>query len=395
MKRIKTLYFLDYSDKLPIFAADYYKPIILMMMNKKLTPQSVCVALTLLMMFCFSIPANAQIGGLLKKAKNVIKDTPKEIDAAESNIRLNKETRENELGIGTKNQSTTATTSNLNKIYEGTSRDDSHVIATWNPDTQQFTLVKTFADGDLAGQPMVYTVNESTGEVTRNDGKLMATIKGDDIIFPEIGTLAINTKTGGGLSLNGKSIGKVTRTEAYCYGKQFGSFRKEATRQLVAFFLFNEYATKEEVSKLKTAMDARDKASAEGMANFKANMKKITAGNFQNAAGTKIGSITANGKVLNRLGEQIGVIQASGKITDAYNRDLGRFTENGEVYKGNTWCGKIQANGAVEDPRKTPSGIGRIQGNDFYDASSNRIARFTGEGRYVAAVCYFFFFSFK
>ena len=364
-------------------------------MNKKLITQSVCVALTLLMAFCFSLPANAQIGGLLKKAKNAIKDTPKDIDAAESNLRLNKETRESELGLGKKNQTTTTTTSNLNKIYEGTSRDDSHVIATWNPDTQQFTLVKTFTDGDLAGQPIVYTVNESTGEVTRNDGKLMATIKGDDIIFPGIGTLAINTKTGGGLSLNGKSVGKVTRTEAYCYGKQFGSFRKEATRQLVAFFLFNEYATKDEVSKLKTAMDARDKASAEGMANFKANVKKLTAGKFLDNTGKQLGQITANGDVLNSANQRVGRY-ANGKVTNAVSgANLGSIGDNGQVYDHTgSPIGRLQPNGGIDN--KSGSNIGHVYSDGrIENRTSSTVARFTGEGRYVAAALYVFFFNIK
>ena len=330
-----------------------------------------CVAACLLA-FAVSVPASAQFGGLLKKAKSVVGGSSSE----------------------TTSTTTSSNSNNLNKIYEGTSWEEDKVIATWNPDTKQFTLVRTFTDGDLAGQPIVYTVNDS-GEVTRNDGQLMATINGDDIVFPEIGTLSINVAKGGGLSLDGNPIGKVTRTEAYCYGKQFGHFRREVERPLVAFFLFAEYATKEEMAKQKAAMDARDKAAAQGQANFKANMKKFTAGNILNAAGTKIGSITADGKVLNRLGEQIGVVQSSGKVKDAYNRDLGSFNDNGQVYKGNTQCGKMQANGSIEDPRRTPSVIGRIQGNDIYDASSNRIARFSGDGVYVAALCYFFFFSFK
>lgn len=345
-------------------------------MKANLCNSSMKWALTCLIAFTVSLPANAQFGGLLKKAKDAVGGKTTE-------------------STSTTTTATASNSNNLNKIYEGTSWDESKVIATWNPDTRQFTLVRTFTEGDLAGQPIVYTVNESTGEVTRNDSQLIATINGDDIVFPEIGTLSINTKTGGGLSLNGKSLGKVTRTEAYCYGKQFGHFRREVDRPLVAFFLFNEYATQEEMAKLKGAMDARDKAAAEGAANFKANMKKVTAGNILNAAGTKIGSITADGKVLDRLGQQIGVVKSTGKVTDAFNRDLGSFNENGVVYKGNTQCGKIQANGSVEDPRRTPSVIGRIQGHDYYDASSNRIARFSGDGAYVAAVCYYFFFNFK
>lgn len=363
-------------------------------MRKKLLNRSVCGALTLLMALCFSMPANAQLGGILKKAKGVVNgDAEKRVDATESNMMLNKKTRENELGIGKNSTSSSSKSSNLNKIYEGTSWEEDKVIATWNPDTKQFTLKKTFDDGELAGQKIVYTYNEATGEVVRNDGQLMATIKGDDIIFPEIGTLSVNTQTGGGLSLNGASLGKVTRTEAYCYGKQFGHFRREVERPLVAFFLFNEYGTKNEVAKLKTAMDARDKAAAEGMANFKANVKKLTAGKFLDNTGKLIGQITASGDVLNSANQRVGRY-ANGKVTSAVSgTNLGSIGDNGMIYdQTGSPKGRLQPNGAIDN--KSGSNIGHIYSDGrIENRASSKVVRFTGEGRYIAAALYMFFFS--
>ena len=366
------------------------------MMNKKLLNRGVSFALTLMMAFCFSMPANAQLGGLLKKAKGVVNgDAEKRVESVESNIILNNTTRENELGINKNGQTSSSKASNLNKIYEGTSWEEDKVIVTWNPDTKQFVLKKTFADGELAGQRIVYTYNAETGEIKRNDGQLMATIKDDDIIFPEIGTLSINTKTGGGLSLNGTSLGKVTRTEAYCYGKQFGHFRREVDRPLVAFFLFNEYAAKDEVAKLKSAMDARDKAAAEGMANFKANVKKLTAGKFLDNTGKLLGQITANGDVLNSANQRIGRY-ANGKITNAVSgANLGSIDDKGMVYdQTGSPKGRLQPNGAIDN--KSGSNIGHIYPDGrIENRSSSTVVRFTGEGRYIAAALYMFFFNIK
>lgn len=354
-------------------------------------------AISLLMFFSLFVgmPAQAQLGNLMKKAKNVVKDSPKEAEAAESNLILNKEVRENELGIDSKKSPKAAPSGNLNKIYEGTARTDDKMIATWDPDNKQFVLVKTFTEGDLAGQPIVYSVDFESGKITRNDGKLMATIQGDDIIFPEIGTLSINTKSGGGLSLNGKSIGKVTRTEAYCYGKQFGSFRKEATRELVAFFLFNEYASQEEVAKLKTAMDKRDQAAAQRQAAFKANVKKLTAGKFLDMTGKLLGQITANGDVLNSANQRVGRY-ANSKITNAVSgANLGSIGDNGMIYdQTGSPIGRLQANGAIDN--KSGSNIGHIYADGRIENRSNSTTvRFTGEGRYIAAALYVFFFNIK
>lgn len=352
-------------------------------------------AMVLLFTFVVGMPAQAQLGKLMKKAKNVVKDSPKEAEAAESNLILNKEVRENELGIDSKKSPKATPSSSLNKIYEGSARTDDKVIATWDPDNKQFVLVRTFTEGDLAGQPIVYSVNFESGEITRNDGKLMATIQGDDIIFPELGTLSINYKTGGGLSLNGKSIGKVTRTEAYCYGKQFGSFRKEATRELVAFFLFNEYASQEEVAKLKTAMDKRDQAAAQGQAAFKANVKKLTPGKFTDMTGKLLGQITASGDVLNSANQRIGRY-ANGKITNAVSgANLGSIDGNGMVYdQTGSPIGRLQANGAIDN--KSGSNIGHIYPDGRIENRSNSTTvRFSGEGCYIAAALYVFFFNIK
>ena len=353
-------------------------------------------ALFMLFTLSMSTPVNAQFGGLLKKAKSVATgsdDTQNRSDADASNRLLNKKVAENELGVNS-NQTTTSKSSSLNKIYEGTSREDSKVIATWNPDTKQFTLVRTFTEGDLAGQPIVYTVDFATGAITRNDGKLMATLTESDVVFPEIGTLSINST--GGLKLNDQPLGKVTRTEAYCYGRQFGSFQKEATRQLVAFFLFNEFATKDELAKLKGAMEKRDKAAAQGQAAFQANVRKITAGKINDVTGRTLGQITANGDILNSAGKRMGHIAANGLVTSAQtNSRIGMIDAKGFIEdKTGSRIGHLQPNGDVDNISGTR--VGHIYPNgDIDNRTGSKVAHFTGEGRYVAAACYFFFFSFK
>lgn len=76
------------------------------------------------------------------------------------------------------------------------------------------------------------------------------------------------------------------------------------------------------------------KREAEAEAAFKANMMLVTAGDFTSPTGTVIGKIASNGDVFNKAGQRLGHVSSDGKVTD-----------------------------------------------------------FNGGGKYVAAVCYYFFFK--
>lgn len=353
------------------------------------------MAMALVIAFGVETTASAQFGGLLKKAKSVAKgDVKKDVEAKESNLQLNMKVAENELGIS-KNSKTASKSSSLNKIYKGTSWDDKDLIATWNDATHQFTLVRTYADGELAGQHVVYTVNESTGEVTRNDGQLMATFKDDEIVFPDRGTLTIDTKRGGGLYLDGNFVGKVTRTDGTSFGKDLFHFRKEATRQLVAFYLMTEFLSPDELAKLKGAREKQRAAEENAQANFKANVRKLTAGKFLDNTGKLLGQITANGDVLNSGNQRIGRY-ANGKVTNAVSgSNLGSIDANGMVYDHTgSPIGRLQPNGAIDN--KSGSNIGHIYSDGrIENRQSSKTVRFTGEGRYIAAALSVFFFDIR
>ena len=142
---------------------------------------------------------------------------------------------------------------------------------------------------------------------------------------------------------------------------------------------------------MKTARQEQKKREAEGMANFKANMMSITAGNFTSPTGTVIGKISAGGDVFNRAGQRIGHVSSDGKVSD-FNGNAGSFNASGMVYdRTGSPVGRIQPNGAVENSGGSRMGTIYNDGN-LGDASGSYIAKFSGSGRYVAAVCFYFFF---
>ena len=339
--------------------------------------------------------ANAQFGSLLKKAKSAVTNSSNDADAARSNAMLNAKVRQNESGLGNVGSGSTASkSSSLNKIYKGTSWDEKDVIATWDDNTKQFTLVRKYTDGELAGQPIVYAFDEATGEMKRNDGKLMATIKGDDVIIPDRGTVTIDLVHGGGLLLDGNYVGKVTRTDGTSFGKDLFHFRKDATRQLVAFFLMTEFLSPEEYAKLKSAREKQRQAEENATAAFKAELLKQPVGKFYDNTGALLGQITAGGDVLNSRNQRMGKVKAGGVITNPSGQKIGSVDAKGIVYDGiGSNKGMVQPNGGVNN--SSGSSIGTIMREGKIQRGGSEIGTYKGTGRYMAAVCYFLFFNFR
>ena len=136
---------------------------------------------------------------------------------------------------------------------------------------------------------------------------------------------------------------------------------------------------------------------AQSGAAFKDKLKNVTAGSFLDSAGNKLGSLTADGKVLDKLGTLMGKVKAGGSNVEVYNKNnqrMGYISDTGIVCQGtgNEKVGQLNSTGRVET--KTGETLGNINGNDFYDGKSNRLGSFSGKGVYVAAALYYFFFTF-
>ena len=183
----------------------------------------------------------------------------------------------------------------------------------------------------------------------------------------------------------------VTRDDITIYDRRLGYFSCEATRELVAFYFLHDYLNLADLQKMKVAREEQRKREAEAQAAFKANMMLVTAGDFTSTTGTIIGKIDANGNVFNKAGQRIGQVSSNGKVT-GFNGNAGSFNAKGMVYDNTgSPIGHIQPNGPVENANGTR--IGHIYNDGrFGDSSGSTVAKFSGNGKYVAAVCYYFFF---
>lgn len=273
------------------------------------------------------------------------------------------------------------------KIIES-SRDT--LIGAWHSSKDMIISKKQHEDGPAKGKFIAYKVYYDKGAIVCNDGKVVAKIVDDGLEILDTGMKV--TIDRGGVSINGEPCGVVTRQDISIYGKRLGFFSCEATRELVAFFFLHDYLNPDDLQKMKTAREEQKKREAEAEASFKANMMKVTAGNFSSVTGTVTGKIDAGGNVFNKAGQRIGHVSADGKVSAA-SGTVGTFNAKGMVYeKTGSPVGHIQPNGSVEDA--SGSCIGQIYNDGrFGDRSGSTVASFSGGGKYVAAVCYFFFFG--
>lgn len=274
------------------------------------------------------------------------------------------------------------------KIVES-SRDT--LIGAWHSSKNMIISKKQHESGPAQGKFIAYKVYPDKGAIACNDGKVVAKIVEDGLEILDM-DMKVTIKNGG-LSINGEPCGVVTRQDITIYGRRLGYFSCEATRELVAFFFLHDYLQPGELQKMKTAREEQKKREAEAAAAFKANMMKVTAGSITSPTGNVIGKIDAGGDVYNKSGQRIGHVSSDGKVT-ASGGTVGSFNANGMVYdKTGSPIGHIQPNGSVEN--SGGSRIGHIYNDgNFGDSSGSYVAKFSGTGKYVAAVCYYFFFRF-
>ena len=386
---------------------------------KKQHNQNRWLRLAALLLMAIAIPtaSQAQFGGLGKKIKSAAKSVEKKVSDVEKKV-SDVEKKVGEVTGTATGQTTTPATSaassssssstsssetsdseipvmNKTSFYKGNWRK-----AEYNRDTKQFVYEeRTYESGAQAGKPVTYNYDEATGEVRdAADGSLKGTVNKEFVDIPGIGKVYIVGEKGY-LSFDRKmQFGIVTAYNCVVWGKEMCSTGgQKEQRELIAFYSLAEIGSKEKLASMEKDYNSRAQRRANAAAAFKQNLKTITAGNFQDLAGNKLGSMVAGGKVLNKTGSQIGLVKVNGtntEIYDAFNHRLGYISETGGIYKGagNAKVGQLQETGSIQNTRG--ENLGSINGNDFYDSKSNRVGSFSGKGVYVAAALTYFFFNF-
>ena len=222
-----------------------------------------------------------------------------------------------------------------------------------------------------------YIFDAAKGVIRTESGKTVATLTDDGLDIPGIDA-KVKLASGGGISINGESIGKVTSQDVYIYGRRLGNFFSEAPKQMVAFFLLFNYAQPE----------------------VRANMKRTQYmdGNFMDANGSRLGYIKGgaifnNNRLYPKQGNmhydddetviadtqyRVGAFQYDGTVNDNNGNKIGQVKDNGDILNVS---GKKVAHVASD---------GKIT-----DAAGKFLVQFSGDRPVAAAVAYWFFFKSK
>ena len=361
------------------------------------------VRLALAMLVAFAVPsvASAQFGGIKKAAKSTVKsetksssssapdfykkkqqqssETAKEVEPEAETPPTNTTTNDDPYGGNQVEQMMArkrAASAQQDAEREARAKAGSKIIecrrdqqiGSWH---YKENKIVSMLDGES------YIMDAAAGVIRTESGKTVATLTADGLDIPSIDA-KVKLASGGGISINGESIGKVTSQDVYIYGRRLGNFFSEAPRTMVAFFLLYNYAQPE----------------------VRANMKRtqFMDGNFMDANGTRLGYIKGgmiynNDRLIPKQGSmhydddetvigdrdfRVGAFQYDGTVNDNNGNKIGQVKDNGDILNVS---GKKVAH---------VSSDGKIT-----DATGRFLVQFSGQRPVSAAVAYWFFFKNK
>ena len=290
-------------------------------------------------------------------------------------------------------------------------------IGTWNPQTLELTFNQTWDEGELAGQPVIYSIDPATGIVTRNDGARKGSMNNDGTIeSPNLGTLKFNAARNT-VSLNGEPIGTASTTSAHSSGHAIGSFDSKVSPLLTAYLYFGLLISEDQVNKWKAEKAESDAQAAKRRAELQEKLKVVAQGYAEELAKCDVTVEASNFSTIGRVRK--GCVEGANFSTIGYIKQRGTY--NGypafEVEASNfSTIGYIRCTGNSgnnlkwEIEQSNHSTIGRFDGRDFdsttssipsghYSSGTVEASNYSTIGHIkgtsnpvIAAACYYFFF---
>ena len=281
------------------------------------------------------LPAQAQFGGIIKKAKETKEKVEKKVKQAKGD-------------------------------HDFYYRDEHR--GSYNSKKHLITLDELYTDGELAGQNITYTITDN-GEVIRNDGKKVAELLNNGAVNCRGCTPYLTVGLDGDVVMDDEVIAHVDNTSGLVTMERFRIANvKGIDRQIAAFMTFGIMNTKEQVVDLlayckkerKRVDEERRQAAAQREAERKSQEWTIEKNGNR-------GYVDGTGAVYNWAHKKIGQLPegGSGDIKDASGFTIGRINM-GDIYdrNGNKLAtvssgGTIYAPGSI-NPVADVKGGGRI-----------------------------------
>lgn len=343
---------------------------------KKLLNPTMRWAIVLLIAFAAPNVVNAQFGNLKKVVKGAVKSAVKEkVEETKSSVST---TTDNDPYGGNQVEQLKRRKQEASAQQDAEREDRQKAgckiiecrrdnqIASWH---SRENKIVSFLDDETY-------IFDAAGRVIRTEsGKTVATLTENGLNIPSIDA-NVTLPSGGGVTINGESCGKVTRQDLYIYGRRLGNFFCEAPREMVAFFLLSNYASPETRAKMKRT--------------------QFMDGTFLNASGSRIGYIKGGAlynidKYYPKLGTmhysddetvigdnkfRVGALQYDGTVHDNSGNKIGQIKENGDIVNASgTLLARVGRDGKISDK------------------TGKFLVQFSGERPVAAAAAYYFFFK--
>ena len=260
------------------------------------------IILILTLLCC--LPAQAQFGGIIKKAKETKEKVEKKVKQAKG---------EHDFYFRDK--------------HRGSYNSKKHLI----------TLDELYKDGELAGQNISYTIMNN-GEIIRNDGKKVAELLNNGAVNCRDCSPYLIVEINGDVVMDGEIIAHIDNSSGLVTMERFNIANvKGIDRQIAAFITFGIMNTKEQVTDLlayckkeRTRVDEeRRQAAAKLEAERKSQQWTIEKNGNR-------GYVDGTGAVYNWAHKKIGQLPegGSGDIKDASGFTIGRINM-GDIYDRN------------------------------------------------------------
>ena len=320
----KSFFFFVERKKKCTFAHEFLKT------DRKMKQQIVRIMMAMMVLASYSVSANAQLNGLLNKAKRAAENKANQV--------INQQAQK--LGETV----TSAINGNMVNLYY----DSGNPMGEWYPETRVFKQMGK--DGNTYRVSHVYTFN-SDGSVVE-DGQNVGEILPDGTMnTPQTKGIKYDPETGQ-VTRNGEWFGKITDDGMYIFNDRMARAAQPMDKQVQAFILFNLIATNEMLTDFKKKYDEIVKRGDENrqmqIANIKANQAAEAGAVKLWKGGSVCGEIRSNDEVW------IG------------GSNRGKFDSNGNIWVGGSVAGKIEGNNI----RKGGSVVGKVENGNVWVGGS-------------------------
>ena len=279
--------------------------------------------------------ANAQLGGLMKKAKKAVES---KVEDAKYDAKVTAKDAVKEQAEGVVNEQV-ANVKGIEVLFGM----DNKLIGTYYPSRKEFELVTVHKDGPNEGKHITYTFKDD-GAIMGDDGNQKGEIKGDIVSSGNVYNMEV--KSNGKVMWENEELGEIYEDgNVRLFNSAIARTSAPMDRKILAFCVYGVLYKADKLRELR-----KNKDDVLGGYTIKRTVVTTPSGG---------GSSSGGETILYKGGSIIGKLRADGTVYVG-GSNKGQIRPNGSIYVGGSNVGTLRDNG---DVLYKGSIIGRIEPN--------------------------------